>query len=386
MQNLDIMDFDPLSRSMADNFVQEVMVPTKVTTTAQIHHNADYNTVSNSESDFNINNGEKTVRNKRRLSNETSNLTSVKKLKSNNRNCNDVIGKCSQTSLSTMVIDPLTSNYDKSEISELKTLVVGITDTMSNFCNMITRRMDDFENNIPSQIASMIDKRVSTEMQKVKEQFQSELQTVATRMENIEKTHADMVKRKSIRDDNEDKFEIVIRNMPETEKENVLNKVNGLLRDGLHLKDIQFISAERKRSFKEGKYGVIVASLPNAGDKRKVLESKRKLKDSRNFRDIFIENSIPKAQRLINSNMRNIVNAIGNNRLEIKGNRVQFKSAKTVSNNESDMSDIQQRCVNSEPINDGWQKPNYTHRNGRGYGYRGNVSRGNKTNQGRGRH
>ena len=46
---------------------------------------------------------------------------------------------------------------------------------MNSFCNIITQRMDDFEKNIPCMIASMIDRKISTEIQKVKQQVRNKL-------------------------------------------------------------------------------------------------------------------------------------------------------------------------------------------------------------------
>ena len=43
------------------------------------------------------------------------------------------------------------------------------------------------------------------------------------------------------------------------------------------------------------------ASVRNISDKRKVMEKKSQLKDSRNYKDIFIERSLPKNQRMLNS-------------------------------------------------------------------------------------
>ena len=92
--------------------------------------------------------------------------------------------------------------------------------------------MDDIETNIPIQIANMIDVKVSAEMKKVKDQFQKDLKTVSDKVTHLEKSYADDTKQKHVTDD--DKL-LVIRNFPESENENVLNKVNGLIRDGLQV-------------------------------------------------------------------------------------------------------------------------------------------------------
>ena len=118
------------------------------------------------------------------------------------------------------------SDQSSSEISQLKSLVVGLTRSMNNLCDIITKRMDDIETNIPIQIANMIDVKVSAEMKKVKDQFQKDLKTVSDKVTNLEKSYADAIKQKDVTDVN--KLLVVIRNLPESENENVLNKVIAL--------------------------------------------------------------------------------------------------------------------------------------------------------------
>ena len=117
-------------------------------------------------------------------------------------------------------------------------------------------------------------------------------------------------------------------NLLETDRETILNKVNALIKDGLHLNGVKALTADRKKSYKEGKQGVIVVTLQSAGDKRKIMDKKRELKNSRNFKDIFIENDLSKNQRMLNMNLRNIVNAIGENKLEIRRGRIQLRSSR----------------------------------------------------------
>ena len=62
--------------------------------------------------------------------------------------------------------------------------------------------------------------------------------------------------------------------------------------------------------------------------KGKLWIKKRELKNSRNFKDIFIENDLSKNQRMLNMNLRNIVNAIGENKLEIRGGRIQPRGSR----------------------------------------------------------
>ncbi|CAC5385805.1 unnamed protein product [Mytilus coruscus] len=185
--------------------------------------------------------------------------------------------------------------------------------------------MDNLEKTIPNTIATLIDSKISTEMHKVKQQFQKELKTVSDKVDDIEKSYANVAKQQP---NTVEGIRVIVRNLPESNGENVFNKVNALIKDGLHLKDVKVVSADRKKSYKEGKYGVVVAVFKSMNDKRKVMHKKRDLKDSRNFKDIFIENDLSKSQRILNNNLRNIVNAIGENRLEIKGGRVRTRESR----------------------------------------------------------
>lgn len=316
MNLFDVTEFDPLNLSSAESYVQSVMGPQKVNeivATADVY-------AEKPVSNFNNTN---IIRGKRRLETDTQS-GSVKKLKPTGTSDIDKISRLSESPLCNPSSGGVNSDHEyqssSSEISELKCLVVGLTGSMNNFCDIITKRMDDIETNIPIQIAKMIDVKVSAEMKKVKDQFQKDLKTVSDKVTNLEKSYADVVKQKHVTDD--DKLLVVIRNFPESENENVLNKVNGLVRDGLRVKDVQAVSAERKKSYRQG---IILASFRNISDKRKVMEKKAQLKDSRNYKDIFIEHSIPKNQRMINSSLRNIVQAIGDNKLEIKGTIVKPK-------------------------------------------------------------
>ena len=57
--------------------------------------------------------------------------------------------------------------------------------------------------------------------------------------------------------------------------ENVKDEVNGLLRDGLKLRDVAVESAERKtNNGNESKHGVIVAKFKSKDDKHRVMKNK----------------------------------------------------------------------------------------------------------------
>ena len=115
---------------------------------------------------------------------------------------------------------------------------------------------------------------------------------------------------------------IIIRNLQDSPTENVLGKVNGLIRDGLRLKDVAVMSAERKKSYKAGTPGVVVARCKSGEDKAKIMIDKRHLVESRNFKDIYINHDKSHQQRTIDSNFKVLLANGRNDRLVMKGSRI----------------------------------------------------------------
>ncbi|CAG2254010.1 unnamed protein product [Mytilus edulis] len=151
-------------------------------------------------------------------------------------------------------------------------------------------------------------------MKKVREEFKTELKTVSEKVVSLEQSYSDVVKqnKKQTQVISEDNLSLVIKNLLETEKENIACKVDDLIKVGLHLNSIQVAAVERKKNNHTGKHGIVIVKLQNKDDKQKVMEKKRELRNTRIYKDVYINNAIPSAQRLLNSNLRSIVNAIGN--------------------------------------------------------------------------
>ncbi|CAG2217549.1 unnamed protein product [Mytilus edulis] len=372
MQGLDLLEFDPLNSKSAGSYVQSVMatsVVNQLITTADISVDV-------------LN--EKTVSNNNRLkrphesdSDSDSDLYSenAKKLKPetvHNNRVNLIDGsphsQCTQNKHCSDKLD---------DICELKNLVVGLANSMNKFCDILTKRMGDIETNIPKQVANMIDQKVSEEMKKVREEFKTELKTVSEKVVSLEQSYSDVVKqnKKQSQVISEDNLSLVIKNLPETEKENIACKVDDLIKVGLHLNSIQVAAVDRKKNNHTGKPGIVIVKLQNKEDKQKVMEKKRELRNTRIYKDVYINNAIPNAQRLLNSNLRSIVNAIGNDKLEIRGSVVRArhdKSTRDTNTNTQRRGDRDDTIVNNVSGNRG-----YYRRNDRG---RGNTRGGNSHN------
>ncbi|CAC5386767.1 unnamed protein product [Mytilus coruscus] len=318
MQGFDIIEFDPLNSKSSGSYVQSVMatsVVNQLITTADVHVDV-------------LN--EKTVSNNNRLkrqhkSESDSDLYSenAKKLKPetvHNNRVNLIDGsphdQCTQNKHCSDKLD---------DICELKNLVVELAIIMNKFCDILTKRMGDIETNIPKQVANMIDQKVSEEMNKVRKEFKTELKTVSEKVNSLEQSYSDVVKQNKMQTQviSEDNLSLVIKNLPETENENISCKVEDLIKDGLHVNSIQVVDVERKK----------------------------------------------------NNHPGNIVKAIGNDKLEIRGSVVRSRHGKstrdTNTQRRGDRDDTQ--------INNDTQSGNrgYYRRNDRG---RGNTRGGNSHN------
>ena len=113
----------------------------------------------------------------------------------------------------------------------------------------------------------------------------------------------------------------MVRGLPEGQNENVLNKINGFIIDGLKLKNVAVIEAERKKSYSRDRPGLIVAKCRSADDKELIMKTKRKLADSRNYKNVSINHDKSRDQRLLESNLKAIVDVVGRDKLALKGSR-----------------------------------------------------------------
>ena len=106
--------------------------------------------------------------------------------------------------------------------------------------------------------------------------------------------------------------DLVIRNYNTDPKEVndpqvTLNKVKWVIRDGLKVTDVNVVKCERKTS-RGNKPGVILTTLETREQKLKVLENKKKLRNTRrsHFTTVYIEEARPLASRINEANMMNV--------------------------------------------------------------------------------
>ena len=89
---------------------------------------------------------------------------------------------------------------------------------------------------------------------------------------------------------------IIIKHLDERENENVIDRVNSLIYNGLKLDKVEVESAVRKPTKSDTKPGIIIAVCKSTKDKESIMKRKRDLKRSRRYENVFIEHNIPPDQ------------------------------------------------------------------------------------------
>ena len=118
---------------------------------------------------------------------------------------------------------------------------------------------------------------------------------------------------------------VVIRNLPHRENEVVTNSVNCLIKDGLKIRDMECVSADRKQS-QNDKPGVIIAKFGSQENKKTVMEKKASLKKHPVYKKVYINHDIPHEQRAMESNFHAILKEMGTDKLTVRGGRIVKKT------------------------------------------------------------
>ena len=86
----------------------------------------------------------------------------------------------------------------------------------------------------------------------------------------------------------------------------LVNNVNALLKDGLKIASVKVEKAERKA--RSGpKPGWVIVTVDSNENKQSVMKNKRWLKDSRKYKDVYIENDMTVEMRIQSANMRTLL-------------------------------------------------------------------------------
>ena len=227
---------------------------------------------------------------------------------------------------------------NKSNSEKFEAMTAEIEKTRMDF----NKRIEGLAKKVETQVMKSITKTVETKINSLKtgtekkvdklqkacdltnkKEMGDELDELHKKLNKLETTVSETRQSNSMQNDQADrKRNIVIRNLDEREHENVLQRTNNVISEGLKLRNISFESATRKISRNNSKPGIIIATCKNDQDKESIMSVKRELKNSSRYQKVFVENDLPPGQRKLNSNLRIIVNTIGRDKLLFKGSRI----------------------------------------------------------------
>ncbi|CAC5379160.1 unnamed protein product [Mytilus coruscus] len=182
------------------------------------------------------------------------------------------------------------SSNNTSDINDLNALMSSLSESVNLFYNQLSIRIDRLENNITQKIEKIIDRKIETaickersnikkDMNKMEKKMESniskcrtdlkqDVQSVKKGLSDFKKTYAEAARQTPMLMSREDhQNNVIIRNLTESKNENLLNKLDGLLKDGLKLKEISVKSPDRKKSSNDSRPGVIIVSFESSEEK-----------------------------------------------------------------------------------------------------------------------
>ena len=162
----------------------------------------------------------------------------------------------------------------------MQQLFAKLSADMNMMFMSVNERLDKIDSGLEKRIATkvsqILDKRVNSEMNKIRAHFDSRLEDFKESLRaDLDDIRTEVKSRDSgsqnSHSERDISLNIVIRNLPESHNENVKNKVNLLLRDGLRLSDVSVDEAERKQSHTDTIPGVVIARMKSKQDKTRVM-------------------------------------------------------------------------------------------------------------------
>ncbi|KAH3794765.1 hypothetical protein DPMN_148303 [Dreissena polymorpha] len=200
----------------------------------------------------------------------------------------------------------------------------------------LNERMDKLENGLEQ----ILDKRVTQEMNKIRNDVETKIDNikrdiraeVTADIDVLNDRINDVVNAQSLPRNNSEHdilLNVAIRKLPESASENIINKVNALIKDGLKVSGVECARAERKESRDSSKPGLVVVGFHSHNDKRKVMEKKSVLRDSQQYQGVYINHDKSLQERRMADNFRTILNSLNVDDLVMKGSRVMKGNKRT---------------------------------------------------------
>ena len=198
----------------------------------------------------------------------------------------------------------------------IKLLFKNLSQDIQTSYAKLEKRLDNLEKDLEGKITELISVAIKTEVNKLRSEYSSEIDSLKSKVSQLEKSYADIVKNNGHVVNSafeERKKRIVVRGLPCDRNESAQvthDKVMGLIRDGCKLADVKVTKAERK--FSRGrKPGPVIATIESFEQKQKLMKSKNMLKNIEQYKKVYIDNDYAPEVRNADTNLRTILKEIG---------------------------------------------------------------------------
>ncbi|CAC5388251.1 unnamed protein product [Mytilus coruscus] len=160
----------------------------------------------------------------------------------------------------------------------------------------------------------------------VRDEVRSEIDSLKDNFKKLDKSYAEIIsndRNTKDKDQSSQTHNIVIKNLAVDPRENSCDtgavlkaKVETLIKDGLKLTNVNINKAVRQVSLHRDmentrKPNIIFVEIDNLDNKRAILKAKAVLRNTNKYRDVYIENNIPREKRMLDFNNRTILRAMG---------------------------------------------------------------------------
>ena len=217
-------------------------------------------------------------------------------------------------SMKSDLVGTIDRKVDRLETRLRDSMLVIVKEEVSSVRQEFNDRFDSMATKIEEKLTKSMQAKLETQLKKNRADIDREIDIKGIRGEisDVKKSFAEVVQQKK-----HIEHDIVIRGLAEDPNElsnpiRTLNKVNALLRDGLKLADIKVSACSRKLS-RGDKPGVVIATLETLAQRQKLLEHKRKLKSTKNYSNVYIEEARPLETRINEANIRTVIKEMGKN-------------------------------------------------------------------------
>ena len=229
--------------------------------------------------------------------------------------------KTSFTDLKEDMTNTLDKKFESFENKLKNTILATVQEKINNVRKEFNDRIDGLSRKLEETISSNMQSKIDSKLQQAKSDMKKDLNLnkIKDDVSKLQRSYAEAAvgNNPTAQKAEEPKLQVVVRNLKYDEREErdpnmTVNLVKCLVRDRLKLANVKITHAERKCS-RNNKPGVGIVKCESSALKQTVLtcSTKKSLRKIRTYQDVYIEDERSHEQRLSESNIRTLLQAVG---------------------------------------------------------------------------